>query len=477
VIGDIIKTSIGDAAWVIDGLGKSIEALLFTISKKPPGMSKEKRDVLDHFMDGKWGEEEESQAETIADKIRDIHEKAQSKEDVALRTHLANRKAILAASTDEEFQAAYDFDARAALAEEDAAYAKIAGGDKKDKKPKGDTGEAFDKGMRKLSADNRKAFLDDLDAKLEANDKELEGIKKTLKGEEDAIRESYEKRKEVLNDYNDEGGVLRKKNEDQWAAHMDEVAQQKHGAARDKTNKHADLMSPAMTDVERIRDDERRKLEAAQEARDEDLVSEAEHEKLKVEIHKQANIQIRESDAALMQQSTQNAEMIFANLAEASKRSGAKQSDVYKTLFAAQKAFAVASAGVSMAVGMGKAMELGWPAGIPAGLAAAAEGAKIIAMISAANYSGAHDLGGRIPAGSIGLVGERGPELVRGPADVTSRADTAKMMGGGSPNITVNASFDPHEAVNRYLSSTQGVRTVNIHLQKNHRTIQALGNR
>jgi hypothetical protein len=130
-----------------------------------------------------------------------------------------------------------------------------------------------------------------------------------------------------------------------------------------------------------------------------------------------------------------------------------------------------------MAVGMGKAMELGWPAGIPAGLAAAAEGAKIIAMISAANYSGAHDLGGRIPAGSIGLVGERGPELVRGPADVTSRADTAKMMGGGSPNITVNASFDPHEAVNRYLSSTQGVRTVNIHLQKNHRTIQALGNR
>lgn len=43
---------------------------------------------------------------------------------------------------------------------------------------------------------------------------------------------------------------------------------------------------------------------------------------------------------------------------------------------------------------------------------------------------GLFDGGGTIPAGRTGIVGERGPELVSGPANVTSRADTAAMMGG-----------------------------------------------
>lgn len=43
---------------------------------------------------------------------------------------------------------------------------------------------------------------------------------------------------------------------------------------------------------------------------------------------------------------------------------------------------------------------------------------------------GLFDSGGSIPSGRVGIVGERGPELVSGPANVTSRADTAAMMGG-----------------------------------------------
>ena len=46
------------------------------------------------------------------------------------------------------------------------------------------------------------------------------------------------------------------------------------------------------------------------------------------------------------------------------------------------------------------------------------------------------DTGGFISSGSVGIVGERGPELVRGPAQVTSRSQTASMMGGGE--LTVN---------------------------------------
>lgn len=46
-------------------------------------------------------------------------------------------------------------------------------------------------------------------------------------------------------------------------------------------------------------------------------------------------------------------------------------------------------------------------------------------------FAGLFDGGGTIPGGKFGVVGERGPEIVSGPARVTSRADTAKMMGGG----------------------------------------------
>ncbi|MBD2783695.1 hypothetical protein ID858_11525 [Xenorhabdus sp. DI] len=44
-----------------------------------------------------------------------------------------------------------------------------------------------------------------------------------------------------------------------------------------------------------------------------------------------------------------------------------------------------------------------------------------------AAFSGAHDRGGYIPAGKFGLVGEHGPELINGPARVTSRRQTAAL--------------------------------------------------
>ncbi|MBL0320198.1 MAG: hypothetical protein IPP74_13060 [Alphaproteobacteria bacterium] len=62
-----------------------------------------------------------------------------------------------------------------------------------------------------------------------------------------------------------------------------------------------------------------------------------------------------------------------------------------------------------------------------------------------------YDKGGFIPAGQVGLVGEVGPELVSGPARVTSRADTAAMFGAkptvniynyGNDNVNVKQSSD-----------------------------------
>lgn len=52
-----------------------------------------------------------------------------------------------------------------------------------------------------------------------------------------------------------------------------------------------------------------------------------------------------------------------------------------------------------------------------------------------ASFAGFFDAGGRIPTGGWGIVGERGPEIVRGPANVTGRQETAQMMG--TPSVTI----------------------------------------
>lgn len=61
-------------------------------------------------------------------------------------------------------------------------------------------------------------------------------------------------------------------------------------------------------------------------------------------------------------------------------------------------------------------------------------------------FGGFFDKGGTINSGQIGIVGEKGPEIVRGPAHVTSRAATARMMGGGG-EITLSVVTDGAQIV------------------------------
>jgi tape measure domain-containing protein len=62
----------------------------------------------------------------------------------------------------------------------------------------------------------------------------------------------------------------------------------------------------------------------------------------------------------------------------------------------------------------------------------------------AQGFAGAFADGGRIPAGQFGLVGERGPELVSGPATVTSAGATAAAM---APSINIVNVTDPRAAL------------------------------
>ena len=116
-----------------------------------------------------------------------------------------------------------------------------------------------------------------------------------------------------------------------------------------------------------------------------------------------------------------------------------KQSEAYKAMFVTSKAFAIANASLQVANAIANAAGgVPFPANLAAMGQVAAATAGLVNNINALSFAGVFDKGGYIPNGSFGIAGENGPEFVRGPAYVTSTADTAKAMKSSEMKVTVN---------------------------------------
>lgn len=150
----------------------------------------------------------------------------------------------------------------------------------------------------------------------------------------------------------------------------------------------------------------------------------------------------------------------FSNLTHGMSESSA----TYRALFAIQKSFAVASATMNAIVAWTNALktEPFWPNGLAAYANAVAMTTNIIGQLRSVTM---HDKGGYIPAGGLGIVGEYGPELVRGPANVTSRRETADLarsaLTGGS-KVTVNLIEDQSRAGQVDSRERDGDEVINI---------------
>lgn len=177
------------------------------------------------------------------------------------------------------------------------------------------------------------------------------------------------------------------------------------------------------------------------------LTTEEERLDLMRRLTQQYNAELAGMETARTQTLLSGAESMFDGLAGIAKSFSGKQSEAYRVMFAVSKGFAVAQAALSIATGLAKAQELGFPANIGEMARVAAAGASIVAQINSSNYSGAYDRGGYIPGGKVGLVGEYGPELVRGPATVTGREETARLArkagkaDSAGRTININATY------------------------------------
>jgi hypothetical protein len=118
-------------------------------------------------------------------------------------------------------------------------------------------------------------------------------------------------------------------------------------------------------------------------------------------------------------------------------------------LFYINQAIALADTIVNTELAATKALGQLGVFGIPASAIIRATGYASAGIIAGQTISGAYDKGGMIPAGQSGIVAEYGDELVngvmvKGPARVTSREETAAMMnnGGGSVSILIENRID-----------------------------------
>ena len=129
-----------------------------------------------------------------------------------------------------------------------------------------------------------------------------------------------------------------------------------------------------------------------------------------------------------------------------------ESSGAYRSLFAVQKSFAVASATMDAVQAWIKALNdpsaVTWPQKLANYASAMATTTSAISQLTSVSM---HDKGGRIKAGEWGIVGEYGPELVQGPMNVTSRRETAElarsaMKGTDSGTVTSSVVVNLYES-------------------------------
>lgn len=133
----------------------------------------------------------------------------------------------------------------------------------------------------------------------------------------------------------------------------------------------------------------------------------------------------------------------FGNLTQGMSES----SRTYRTLFAIQKGFAIASSMLACINAWAKA--LGDSPDFYTGLANYASAISLTTGIMSQLQSvEMMDKGGFLPSGKTAIVGEIGPELVTGPANVVGRRETANLLknGNGENNISVNLYEDQSKA-------------------------------
>lgn len=235
-------------------------------------------------------------------------------------------------------------------------------------------------------------------------------------------------------------------------------------------------LNPVEAEIMRLQDGYSQKLELLEQYHSDQLISEEQFLQARQELYDQYTADLtkskdkdkkgkkdKDSKTTVFGVDTEDLEEMGKSLNSVSNAFGGLTSSMdeassgYKALFAVEKAFSLASAIVNgtAAIGKGMATAKTWYEWAAVYAEAISMVGNIVSTISSVSM---HDKGGTIAPGQYGIVGEIGPELVRGPATVTSRKDTADLLSRNG-DITVNLIEDAGRAgqVNQSRSDEQTI--------------------
>lgn len=296
------------------------------------------------------------------------------------------------------------------------------------------------------------------------------------------IKESgYSKLEKLREEYNQRIAAMTEAFNASQTATQNDFIQAKAVIDADYERQYKEMTEEAQQFLRDIRDDELeqlqadydKKLEMLTEYHNSQLISESEflaaRDKLQKDFDKSSK-KIKSEKGSLFSEETQEDLKAFtegldsiSNALSGVTSGMEKSSGAYKAMFAIQKSFSIASAMLSCINAWANALgDLPWPANLAAYAQAVAMTGALMGQLTSVTM---HDKGGKIPAGGVGIVGEYGPELIHGPASVTSRKQTAELargaMAGG--DVIVNL-YESQERAGQVDQSQEadGERVINI---------------
>lgn len=191
-------------------------------------------------------------------------------------------------------------------------------------------------------------------------------------------------------------------------------------------------------------------LDRLNEALQLEQISYEDHYRLIEQMTEEHNGRMSQIDEARTTMMLSTASSAFDSLAGVMKSAAGEQSGIYKAMFAASKAFALAESIVKIQQGIANAAALPFPANIPAMAQVASATAGIVSTIASTSYGGGRQYGGPVAAGKMYRINENGAPEVYNAAngqqfllpntrgEVVSNKEAVRSSAQSSPRITVN---------------------------------------
>lgn len=208
-------------------------------------------------------------------------------------------------------------------------------------------------------------------------------------------------------------------------------------------------LNPYQSQVDQVNQQEAQRLTVIQQAREQDLINEQQYQDMKTQIQQAGELQRNDmmmQNNALLLSSTGD---FFGAMGDVLKNAKGEQSGIYKAMFAASKAFAIASASINLWQNVSKAMSVGFPMNIPFIAGAMAQGTAILQSLS-----------------SVQAAGFATGGLVTGPGTGQSDSINARLSNGEfvSTKQATTRYRNTLEAMNRgtYTENSQGGSSVNV---------------